>query len=80
MVRLLHQYLQKRIMRVIKKGKSMADYKIICPKCFATVLTSHPEAMIWELCPACRRHVWEAPDLMMAEVVNANRVAIVKTM
>jgi len=47
----------------------MAEYKIICPKCFATVVTSHPEAMIWELCPACRRHVWEANDLMMAEMV-----------
>lgn len=47
----------------------MADYKIICPKCFATVVTSHPEAMMWELCPACRRHVWEAYDLLMAEIV-----------
>ena len=53
----------------------MADFKIMCPKCFAMVITSHPEAMIWERCPACRRHVWETYDLMMAEVVIAGSVA-----
>jgi len=47
----------------------MANFKIMCPKCFAMVITAHPEAMMWELCPGCRRHVWEAYDLMMAEMV-----------
>jgi Zn-finger nucleic acid-binding protein len=52
-----------------QERKTMADFKIMCPKCFAMVVTAHPEAMIWERCPACRRHVWETYDLMMAEVV-----------
>jgi len=47
----------------------MKQYKIICPECSAAIVTKNPEAMIWERCPQCRHHVWEADDLMMSEVV-----------
>jgi len=54
----------------------MTEFKISCPECSAVVITAHPEALIWERCPACRRHVWETNDLLMAEVANARPLHI----
>jgi hypothetical protein len=54
---------------VEKERKLMKQYKIICPECSAAIVTNNPEAMIWERCPQCRRHIWEADDLMMSELV-----------
>jgi len=46
----------------------MVRFRMICPDCSAVILTSSPEAMVWEHCPACGNHVWDACDLMMTEV------------
>ena len=45
----------------------MAQFTIICPECGCGLVTSYPEAMIWELCPRCRNHVWDRYDVWMAE-------------
>jgi hypothetical protein len=45
-------------------------YRLICPDCGATIITGNPEAVIWELCPACRRHTWDLFDARMADKVN----------
>jgi hypothetical protein len=48
----------------------MSKYRLICPECSTIVLTSYPEAAIWELCPACRRHTWDLHDARMADKIN----------
>lgn len=47
----------------------MPKFRLICPECGAAVLTSHPEAVVWELCPACRKHMWDLYDARMADRV-----------
>lgn len=46
----------------------MSKYRLICPECGAVVITTSPEAVVWELCPGCRSHMWDVYDVMMAEV------------
>jgi Zn-finger nucleic acid-binding protein len=36
---------------------AMVKFKVICPECWAAVVTAHPEALVWDLCPQCRHHV-----------------------
>jgi Zn-finger nucleic acid-binding protein len=50
-----------------EKGRAMTQFRMICPDCGATVLTVAPEALVWELCPSCRSHVWDAYDVLMKE-------------
>ncbi len=45
----------------------MVKFQVICPECRAAVVTTHPEALVWERCPACGRHIWDWYDTMMAE-------------
>ena len=66
---MLHNYSLSNSCNVLVKGGLMTEFKISCPECSAVVITAHPEAIIWERCPACRRHVWETNDLLMAEVI-----------
>jgi uncharacterized protein with PIN domain len=54
-----------------RKADSMSKYRLICPECNAVVLTTYPEAAVWELCPSCRRHVWDLHDARMADKVDA---------
>jgi hypothetical protein len=49
----------------------MSKFRITCPECGAEVVTAWPQTEIWELCPGCRRHVWDGYDAMMADVVLA---------
>ena len=49
----------------------MSKYRLICPECSAVVLTNYPEATVWELCPSCRRHIWDLHDARMADKVDA---------
>ncbi|OGW38655.1 MAG: hypothetical protein A2010_18385 [Nitrospirae bacterium GWD2_57_9] len=59
----------------------MAKFKITCPECSAVIITSTPDAILWEACPGCGRHIWDIYDALMAEVftpgpsVAANRNA-----
>jgi len=46
----------------------MIKFRLICPVCDAVIITSSPEAMAWELCPGCRKHIWDGYDAMMADV------------
>lgn len=52
----------------------MNKFKITCPECGSEVVTACPQAVIWELCPSCRHHVWDGYDVMLAEVVNEKYV------
>jgi len=47
----------------------MLKFRITCPECDAVIITSSPEAMIWERCPGCRKHIWDMSDALMADVV-----------
>jgi Zn-finger nucleic acid-binding protein len=46
----------------------MVKFRLICPVCDAVIITSSPEALVWEQCPACRKHIWDVYDAMMADV------------
>jgi hypothetical protein len=46
---------------------TMKKFRIICPECGAGFLVDSPEALIWERCPACRIHVWDMDDALMAD-------------
>ena len=48
----------------------MSKFRLICPDCGAIVLTANPEALVWELCPACRHHMWDIYDARMADKVS----------
>lgn len=48
---------------------SMVKFQVICPECRAAVVTAHPEALVWERCPACGRHIWDRYDALMADVL-----------
>lgn len=45
----------------------MKKFRIMCPECGAGFLVDFPEALVWERCPACRVHVWDMYDALMAE-------------
>ena len=49
---------------------NMPKYRLICPNCGASVVTLVPEAVMWELCPGCLKHGWDAMDVQMAEPVD----------
>lgn len=51
-----------------KKVGVMVKFRVICPECWAAVVTSHPRELMWELCPQCRHHVWDGYDTMMADI------------
>jgi hypothetical protein len=55
----------------IKKAGPMTKFRITCPECGAVVITASPEAMLWELCPGCGRHVWDGYDALMADVFSS---------
>lgn len=48
----------------------MSKYRLICPGCSAVVITAYPEAVVWELCPACKRHRWDQCDILMADCIT----------
>ena len=45
----------------------MTQYRITCPDCGGAIVTAYPEAMIWELCPVCMRHIWDRYDVWLAD-------------
>jgi hypothetical protein len=58
-------------MAMLRKAGSMSKYRLICPECSAAVITTYPEAAVWELCPGCRRHMWDLFDARMADKIDA---------
>lgn len=46
----------------------MLKFKMNCPDCNAVIITSSPEALVWERCPSCRKHIWDMYDAIMADV------------
>jgi Zn-finger nucleic acid-binding protein len=46
----------------------MITFKITCPECRAVLIAASPEAPLLELCPSCKRHIWDKFDALMAEV------------
>lgn len=53
--------------------KTMKKFRIICPKCTTSFLVDRPEALVWERCPACRIHVWDTYDALMADRISQNQ-------
>lgn len=51
--------------------RTIDKFKMTCPDCGVSVVTASPEALTWELCPSCRRHVWDAYDVLMAEAYSS---------
>lgn len=51
----------------------MVKFQVICPECRATVVTAHPEALVWERCPGCGRHIWDRYDALMADPYSPER-------
>ncbi len=45
----------------------MTKFRIICPECGHSTVAQYPRSMLWERCPACRRHIWDEYDALMAE-------------
>ncbi len=64
----------------IMKNSVSHKFKITCPECEAEVIVASPEAVIWERCPACRIHMWDMNDVLMAEAVqDPERMTFVRT-
>jgi len=53
---------------MLKKSNILSQ--VICPVCAAVIITPVPEALMWERCPSCKRHIWDANDVLMAEAVK----------
>ncbi len=51
----------------------MTKYRLICPRCGASIIAATREEVTWEVCPACHRHVWDLLDSRMAEPVNGQQ-------
>lgn len=49
----------------------MLKFKLTCPDCGAAVVTSSPEAMVWERCPSCGYHSWDQYDVLMADACHS---------
>ena len=49
----------------------MKTFRIICPDCGGAIVTAYPEAMIWELCPVCMRHIWDRYDVWLADACGS---------
>ncbi len=45
----------------------MTRYRIICPDCGATIITATRLSAVLELCPACKHHVWDVIDALLAD-------------
>jgi hypothetical protein len=50
--------------------------QVICPECEAVIITPVPEALIWERCPSCKQHIWDANDVLMAEAVRPKKTTV----
>ncbi len=48
----------------------MTRFRIICPECGAAVITANRLAAVLEVCPSCRRHVWDLYDALLADLVS----------
>lgn len=55
------------------RRESVTKYRLICPECSAVVLIPYPEAAVWELCPSCRRHMWDLYDARMADRMDTGQ-------
>lgn len=60
-------------LNLINRGIHTVKFKMSCPNCNAAIITACPDAVIWELCPSCRRHVWDGYDAKMAEVAKGKQ-------
>ena len=58
-----------KVVFIKKEGQNMQKYRLICPECSAIIVTASPDSLVWELCPACRRHMWDVYDARMADKV-----------
>ena len=45
----------------------MKLYRIICPDCGETIVTTTRLAAILEDCPKCKHHVWDLYDALLAD-------------
>ncbi len=55
----------------------MIRFRIICPECGAVVITPNRLAAVLEVCPSCRRHVWDLYDALMADHVSPDTGQVV---
>ncbi len=51
----------------------MVRFKMICPDCGAAVMTTAPEAVVWERCQSCGLHIWDMYDALLADVVTSSK-------
>ncbi|HTG00428.1 MAG TPA: hypothetical protein VK654_07540 [Nitrospirota bacterium] len=51
--------------------RRVTKFRVVCPNCGASVITESPRSLVWELCPECRRYVWDLSDALMAEALPA---------
>jgi hypothetical protein len=52
--------------------RPITKFKMTCPDCGGAVVTDIPEALVWELCPSCMRHIWDSYDILMVEVYTSH--------
>lgn len=48
----------------------MTRYRIICPDCGVAFITAHRLSAVWEVCPACRHHMWDLYDVLLADLIS----------
>lgn len=47
----------------------MKHFRFICPECYAVVIAASSDGLMWERCPACRHHIWDQYDALMADAI-----------
>ena len=60
----------------LRMVKIVINFKIICPDCGAMVITPSPQAVVLEQCPACKIHVWDLYDALMADIYAPEKDSI----
>ncbi len=49
----------------------MKRYRMTCPECGSAVIADYPQVLVWEICPSCRKHMWDTADILMAEICSS---------
>jgi Zn-finger nucleic acid-binding protein len=55
----------------------MTQYRIICPDCGAAIITATRLSAVLEVCPKCKRHIWDLLDAILADPFSAESGQVV---
>lgn len=48
----------------------MTRFRIICPDCGAIIITATRLSAVLEVCPKCKKHIWDVYDALLADLYS----------